>query len=684
MTTAADLSALIRSDIAAALADPHQTERMKLLRGAAEQAFRIAYDEEPGDPKGVDQATADFLNQINGAMGQTHPDGTDAQVDRIADIWGVAAANAAKYYSAPKAFKTWVTRLDDRVRDHHIPMHGVTVAAGQMFDVSGYKLHYPGEPVGPPDIWINCRCTLDLGVTAAADIDSPLEHDHVSPFTQHHHHPLPAIPYVDPPPSHSHTISYDHGVRYNTTSDPALLARTYTTDQRERLAAKGHALPDGSFPIADLADLRNAIQAIGRASDPAKARAHIRKRARALGHADLIPDSWTASAEEVKADGLSLSIPEDNESSLSAWARSTSPPGTHDGPGWLTHPRETARIRRYWVHGPGAAKIGWGSPNDLTRCAKFMSKYMTGRRFIWGTCQNMHKEALGYWNPESKPSNRRSSAEEMAAAGITDETTPEVQALIDDAFLASNEFMEDPMLQPPSEWFADPGFDGPTPLTITSDGRVLGHLATWGTCHVGYEGQCVEPPRSNTSYAHFRTGEVETADGQRIPVGQITMETGHAGKGDGAMAAASHYDDTGTGVADVAAGEDQYGIWVAGAMRPGVSEQQMYVLKATGALSGDWRRIGGNLELVAALVVNVPGFPIPRIALAASGELEMSLVAAGIVTTDPNAVDPETVAIAVIARLDRREAEKARRARADALLAAARGIRAEALVAAVR
>ena len=92
-------------------------------------------------------------------------------------------------------------------------------------------------------------------------------------------------------------------------------------------------------------------------------------------------------------------------------------------------------------------------------------------------------------------------------------------------------------------------------------------------------------------------------------------------------------------------------------MRPGVTEQQMYVLKATGALSGDWRRIGGNLELVAALAVNVPGFPIPRVAMAASAGRTLSLVAAAVVATDPNALDADRVAVAVLARLDQREAE---------------------------
>ena len=208
------------------------------------------------------------------------------------------------------------------------------------------------------------------------------------------------------------------------------------------------------------------------------------------------------------------------------------------------------------------------------------------------------------------------------------------------AFTAAAEITDDSVLLPDAEWFADPGFEGPTPLTVTSDGRVLGHLATWGTCHVGFDGKCVEPPKSQANYAYFRTGEVETAEGERIAVGQITMDTGHAQKMDAPLVAIGHYDDTGLAVADVAAGEDQWGIWVAGAMRPGVDETKARALQATGSLSGDWRRIGGHLELVAALAVNVPGFPIPRIELAASGDMELSLVAAG--DRDPRPQRPES------------------------------------------
>lgn len=71
------------------------------------------------------------------------------------------------------------------------------------------------------------------------------------------------------------------------------LWRDVSTDEREKLADAGKALPDGSFPIANVSDLHNAIQAYGRAKDKAAAKRHIIKRARALGATDALPEGWT-------------------------------------------------------------------------------------------------------------------------------------------------------------------------------------------------------------------------------------------------------------------------------------------------------------------------------------------------------------------------------------------------------
>jgi hypothetical protein len=120
-----------------------------------------------------------------------------------------------------------------------------------------------------------------------------------------------------------------------------------------------------------------------------------------------------------------------------------------------------------------------------------------------------------------------------------------------------------------------------------------------------------------------------TADGARVAVGQITLDTGHAPLGASARTAAAHYDHTGTCVADVVAGEDEHGIVFSGALRPDVTPERARRLMGS-KISGDWR--GG--ELVGMLAVNVPGFPVPRARLVASGQgvdEVMALVAAGVV-----------------------------------------------------
>lgn len=65
--------------------------------------------------------------------------------------------------------------------------------------------------------------------------------------------------------------------------------------QRQRLAAKNQAMPDGSFPIRNVADLKRAIQAYGRAKNKAAAKAWIIKRAKQLGREDLLPEKWRTS-----------------------------------------------------------------------------------------------------------------------------------------------------------------------------------------------------------------------------------------------------------------------------------------------------------------------------------------------------------------------------------------------------
>lgn len=182
--------------------------------------------------------------------------------------------------------------------------------------------------------------------------------------------------------------------------------------------------------------------------------------------------------------------------------------------------------------------------------------------------------------------------------------------------------------RPPAAWFRNPDLTAPTGLRVTEEGRIYGHLASWNVCHTGIGNKCVTAPHSVTDYRHFKVGMVVTSDGKELAVGKITLGGGHADPQYGIRPALQHYDDAGAAVAAISVGEDGHGIWVAGALLPGVDDARIAQLRLS-PLSGDWRRVDGNLELIAALAVNTPGFPVIR--ASAAGEEEQTLLAAGVV-----------------------------------------------------
>ncbi len=179
-------------------------------------------------------------------------------------------------------------------------------------------------------------------------------------------------------------------------------------------------------------------------------------------------------------------------------------------------------------------------------------------------------------------------------------------------------------LRPSRDWFDIPEPNEPTPLTYEKSGKVYGHLALWGSCHTGFlngaVAECVQPPPSKTDYQQFHLGVLETSEGD-VRVGTITYATGHAPLSASARVAADHYDHTGSVGAFVRATNGALGIWVSGAVRSDIPDEGFRDLRANPP-SGDWRSMNRNLELVAALSVPVPGFPIPRaeVALAASAD----------------------------------------------------------------
>ena len=119
---------------------------------------------------------------------------------------------------------------------------------------------------------------------------------------------------VQEDPSHpAANLRQDTGINEAKADESEVEKREFTDAERADAADAGQAMPDGSYPIKTVKDLKNAIQSYGRAKDPAKVKAHIIARAKALGKESMIPENWskaieadTAKADEMEHDPADL------------------------------------------------------------------------------------------------------------------------------------------------------------------------------------------------------------------------------------------------------------------------------------------------------------------------------------------------------------------------------------------
>jgi len=192
-------------------------------------------------------------------------------------------------------------------------------------------------------------------------------------------------------------------------------------------------------------------------------------------------------------------------------------------------------------------------------------------------------------------------------------------------------------LKPPRSWLDMPEPNEPTPWTVLASGQVYGHAALWETCHTGFLSsqftECIKPPRSETNYAWFHTGSVETDDGALVAAGVVTYGGMHAPTSMPLRAAAAHYDNTSQVGAYVRATNGRHGIWLAGAAKSDLAPEGLRDLRANPP-SGDWRPWKGSMEMIAALAVPVQGFPVPRAQLALSASGISALILPGLTEED--------------------------------------------------
>lgn len=626
----------------------------------------------------------------------------------------------------------WVTMEDPNVRPLHRDAEGQQRPPGEPFTVGEFEVPYPGAPVGPPEVWINCRCVVrptliedDFATRAAAydaqqteNLEAAMDPEDQPTDTEVQSlNPLDLIPTgeaVGPTPWHGILVvegietgdgrRFEEGslrfgdlpmaLTWQKVSDDGHKANVTVAkiEKIERIGAEIHASghfinsPEaeeciglvgefGRFGVSIDADdgTREYLLADEETGREIENYLDARIRAACIVHIPAYMEAWVAlgmhatlDADETEDVVPAEVNPEADEDVPVDVAAADDTISLKRGPGWVTNPEATKRLHSYWTR-PGEEGydlIGWGangSNGDFARCvslvgAKIAENSPEDLKYINRICAEWHHDALGIWPGESL------SAEERLEASAKFEG----EAADTISLTAGGR----PMYN--AEWFANPNLTEATPITITDDGRVFGHIAEWETCHIGFD-RCTVAPSSEVDYAFFLRGTVMTENGEQsvgpLTIVEDTSKMGHAGARARGLEAAAHYDNVGSTWAYVNAGEDEFGIWFAGQTRHGVDPAQVELARSVGAVSGDWRKMGGSTkELVAVLTVNTPGFSLwrPRVGFV-DGE-DVSLVAAGMVQRKTEADDPVRVLASALAdEMESRAAKRQIKAKADSL-----------------
>lgn len=568
---------------------------------------------------------------------------------RIARTEALGAFNAGTYMGAAAVelatgetrYKQWWSTSDNRVRSSHWAAHMQVAELHDDFMVGGFRLDHPGDPTAPGHEVINCRCTiLILSAAEAArerdryardrpgrtNIRGELIDDEGQP--------------VGPAPRIEGLVPIIADARGPDMTRP-LLAATGDTDPAAPPAdpPADRGMPVGFRGVLAPLDL---LSGDGRLIASPAGEPRVRplpisfkwQDASTFGHDNAVV---VAAITRVWAEGGKLwgSGPLDTADPEGAeFARKLG-----DGFAGLVSVDLDDVTAEYRIIDPDGQLVDPGDVEGLLVPDEMDPEWMTlpeGYREIEVASDWRLMSTTGVADPafpDARVFPVYDPAELTPIADLIAEREREANASAGQADVAL--VAGAAPIAAPLSWFDRPTLDGPTPMTVTDDGRVFGHAALFESCHVGYPGRCVPAPKG-CDYSRFHIKAYRTADGGDIAVGALVMGADHASTSPSTSVAAAmaHYADNGQCAGYVRAGEDEYGLWVAGVLDPGLSDAEQVRARAM-TLSGDWRTLDGKVAFIAALAVNVPGFAVPRKTTGDKGQL-VSLVAAGVLHRAPD------------------------------------------------
>lgn len=149
----------------------------RLVRLPDEVYALVVREVEEGIARG--ESVPDITQRVNTVLTATGSERWPHRAVTVARTEVMAAVNAGAYAGAvrdaerrgdPAPFKLWLATEDKRTRPTHVEADGQRTLLTSPFIVGGAQLQFPGDPRGPAQEVINCRCTF-LPVTLGETID---------------------------------------------------------------------------------------------------------------------------------------------------------------------------------------------------------------------------------------------------------------------------------------------------------------------------------------------------------------------------------------------------------------------------------------------------------------------------------------------------------------------------------
>lgn len=574
-----------------------------LVRDKVEMAVREARPEAPPGMPSIEVTVQQMTTAQRQAASAVLTPGSE-QLRDVARYQGYQAAgvqNAAVIEAARRSpdelDKTWIATIDGKTRPTHFAADGQRAPLAGTFTVGNEALRFPGDPAGPAREVRNCRCRVGV---LAPDEEIP---DEVDRHTER----------LDGRDSVAVNRIGSQADEIHRRRDAGVVRARDDDDGVGRTAAGGWIAPSGQEygMTVRTTEQGGTTAVLATATDEDTATLFRTFTDQPIAFVGIETSDGRMLATDINLSFRSFPLPV-------MWTKQT---GFGHEDAFTVGVIEGAKVDGDKVLGSGYMLNTAEADEACEQLAHTVTRPSVDlARTEWMLTDENGKEITEeeWWDlpPDAKVVQTITAGELIGttlvatpAFGDTMLTLNGERESRDAAVVASAAAEFRPRVYP-AAMFAAPELTEPTPIRMDDTGRIFGHLACFGACHRSIQTQCVMAPHSPSSYAMFHTSPaVRLDDGTSLPVGRLTVGTGHAPDSYSAAPAKAHYDHTGTCFALVRAGEDAHGIWISGVAAPWATPEQIEEGLAA-PLSGDWRDFGRGLDLIAALAVNTPGFAV--------------------------------------------------------------------------